>query len=115
MDLFSGMKEEVRKKVVSSWSRMNEGGKSHFINQVSLALSIWGSDDAGKKMVCGILENMVNDGSQDLSDFGLYLDTSLASNEGVERAGMVKRAMSIIDGYRLKNALASEPRKDIGI
>jgi hypothetical protein len=115
MDMFSDMDPETRKKVVSCWTKMKEDDKCHFINQMSLGLSVWGDDDAGKKIALGILYALVQDGAGTLSDFGLYLDKVLNQKEAKDRLDRVKRASLIIEGYRLKNALSSEPHKDIGI
>lgn len=115
MDLFSDLKPELRSKVVSHWSGMSESDRMHFINQLSLGLSIWGSDDPGKSIALEVLENMLEDGSSNLSDFGIYLDGLLSSKGLSGRVDKVKRASLIIDGYRLKNSLSSEPHKNIGI
>jgi hypothetical protein len=55
------------------------------------------------------------DGSQSLADFGLYVESSLSEQQAAERWPKIRRASMIIDDYRFKNALPSEPHKDIGI
>lgn len=42
--------DEKRKgKILGTWKKMSESDKAHFINQVALALSVWGSDQKGKR------------------------------------------------------------------
>ncbi len=107
MDLFSDLNPEIRKKVVSSWSSMSEDDKTHFINQLSLGLSIWGSDDPGKSIALNVLQKMVEDGSANPSDFGIYLDDLVSKKAINDRSDKVKRASLIIEGSRLKNSLSS--------
>jgi len=115
MDLFSGMDEALKKKVVLAWAEMKENEKMHFINQVTLALIVLGNDANGKAIISSVLERLVNDGSKDLSDFGLYIGDNFAMKEAIVHAEKIKRASVIIDGYRIKNALPSEPHKDLQI
>jgi len=115
MEIFSELNEDLRKKVASSWQAISESEKDHFINQISLALIVWGSDDVGKKILVNVIENQFNDGSSNLADFGLYVRTLLKSADVAERKDKVYRAKGIIENYRMKNALPSEPHKDIGI
>jgi hypothetical protein len=115
MEIFSELKDDLRKKVVSSWQSISESEKDHFINQISLALIVWGSDDVGKKILVKAIENQFSDGSENLADFGLYVGSLLRNNDVSDRKDKVHRAKGIIENYRMKNALPSEPHKDIGI
>jgi len=108
-----GLDTDLKKKVVDSWSKISEDERSHFINQISLLLSIYGSDEEGKRLTITIMEKMFSDGAHNLSDFGIY--TGEVEEKEVGRADKLKRAALIIDGYRIKNSMSSEPHKDIGI
>ena len=48
-----------------------------------------------------------------LADFGLYIDRAIALKPAPAMARKIKRAAIIIDGYRIKNALPSEPHKEL--
>jgi hypothetical protein len=102
-------------RILSIWKVMSESDKAHFINQVALALSVWGSDEKGKKMVVEVLRLMTNNGTHTLADFGLYVDKVIGSGEASGMEDKVKRASLIIEGYRIKNALSSEPHKELDI
>lgn len=105
--------EGSKSKIVSTWKAMSESDKTHFINQVALGLSVWGSDDKGKRVVVEILGLMTSNGTNTLADFGLYVD-QVASNPTVtDLADKIRRAAVIIEGYRIKNALPSEPHKEL--
>ncbi len=116
MDVFQNVDSATKSLIVERWKHMSEIDKTHFINQVSLALSVWGSDDAGRRIVVDVLKEMVSNGSSTLADFGLYVDKFFDENkvEG-EIKPKVKRASLILDGYRIKNALPSEPHKELEI
>ena len=105
--------EENKARIVELWKDMSESDKAHFINQVALALSIWGSDEKGKKMVLEVLRLMTNNGTSTLADFGLYVEKALASKESAGLEDKIKRAAVIIEGYRIKNALPSEPHREL--
>ena len=96
--------------VLNTWKNMSEIDKGHFINQVAIALSVLGSDASGRKVVLDVLKLMSKDKTSNLSDFGLYLQ-SVSSNKSIVEK--VKRASTILDGYRVKNALSSEPHRDL--
>ncbi len=99
---------ETKDKIVKIWKTMNESNKMHFINQMALALSVWGSDENGKKKVLEVIDAMVSDGSETLSDFGLYI------SKGVKSIGdKEKRANRIIEDYRLKYDLPTFPTKPL--
>ena len=112
VDVFANLNDALKKRIVDSWKDMNETEKTHFINQMALAMSIWGSDLEGTQMVVKILEMMVDDGSNNLIDFGLYIE-DLTKEKEFNRVEKVRRANAVVEGYRIKNALPSEPHKDI--
>ncbi len=101
--------DESKADLVLVWKNMSESDKAHFINQVALALSVWGSEERGKQIVVEILHLMVVNGTSTLADFGLYIDR-IKENELGEK---VKRASIIIEGYRIKNSLSSEPHQEL--
>ena len=113
MGAFEKIGGETKKEMVRIWKEMKEEDKDYFVDQVALALSIWGTDDPGKLLVAKVLETLVNDGSGNLADFGLYIDEYLSENGGEARKGKMERASGIIGRYRLKNALSSVPHKEI--
>lgn len=100
-------------RILSVWKGMSESDKAHFINQVALALSVWGSDERGKRIVVEILRMMTENGTQTLADFGLYVDRATGLKESRGLDAKVKRASIIIEGYRIKNALSSEPHREL--
>ncbi len=112
VDVFENVPEQLKKKIIAAWREMDEDEKTHFVNQVALGMSIWGSDVEGNMMVVKVLELMANDGSSNLVDFGLYV-SGLLDQDGLNREEKVKRASGIIERYREKNALPSEPHKDL--
>ncbi|MBD3389774.1 hypothetical protein GF415_02345 [Candidatus Micrarchaeota archaeon] len=104
----------VRKKdMVRIWKEMKMEDKDYFVDQVALALSIWGTDEKGKVLVAEVLGTLIEDGSENLSDFGLYIEEYLVKNKKESRKGKMERASGIINRYRLKNALSSVPHKEI--
>ncbi len=105
--------EKNKTKILQTWKAMSEADKGHFINQVALALSIWGSDEKGKMLVVEILRLMSTNGSSTLADFGLYIEDLLKSKEASEIDDQIKRAALIIEGYRIKHALPSEPHREL--
>jgi len=114
-DLFAKVDKETKGKLVGSWKEMSESEKVHFINQVSLGLSVWGCDVNGKRIVVEVLKTLVVDGSTNLSDFGLYIEHLIGVKPVVdEKLSKVKRATLIIEGYRIKNGLSSVPHKELG-
>ncbi len=100
-------------RIVTLWKGMTESDKAHFINQVALALSVWGSDEKGKRIVVEILRLMTNNGTSTLADFGLYVEKALTLGEAAGMDEKIKRAAIIIEGYRIKNSLPSEPHKEL--
>ncbi|MFH1261347.1 MAG: hypothetical protein ABIJ10_07010 [Candidatus Micrarchaeota archaeon] len=110
---FELMNEESRETIIGTWKTMNEDDKGHFINQVALALSIWGSDKKGRNIIVEILDIMAKDKIQTLADFGLYVSRALELDDAKDIEDKIKRASLIIEGYRIKNALSSEPHMQL--
>lgn len=111
MTVFEDFELETKKKLVVIWKSMNAQDRDHFINQVALALSVWGSDEKGKGIATEIIRNMLVDGSKNLADFALYLEfLDESSLKGKEP--QFKKAMAVLEGYRFKHGLPSEPSKE---
>ena len=113
MGAFEKIDVESKKEMVHIWEKMGAEDKDYFVDQVALALSIWGSDETGKILVGEVIATLVKDGSENLADFGLYIEEYLAEDGGKRRNGKIERANGIISRYRLKNALSSVPHKEI--
>jgi len=107
------MDDKSKAKIVSIWKAMDENDKGHFINQVALALSIFGSEEKGKTIVVNILDMMCENGTNTLADFGLYIDKAISIPEAAGMNEKIKRAAIILEGYRIKNGLPSEPHHDL--
>lgn len=105
--------ESQKEQIIGMWKEMSEIDKGHFINQVALALSVWGSDAKGKKLVVEILSLMTTNGTNTLADFGLYVEQAISLKPPPAMTSKIKRAAIIIDGYRIKNSLPSEPHKEL--
>lgn len=105
--------DESKAKIIGLWKGMSESDKAHFINQVALALSIWGSDERGKKVVVQVLKVMGQNGTNTLADFGLYIEQVVGKEGTSGLEDKIKRAALIIEGYRIKNALPSEPHHEL--
>ena len=105
--------DEQKERIMDSWKGMDNSDKGHFINQVALALSIWGSDRKGKRVVVEILKMMTSNGSATLADFGLYVEEVIGATGTSGMEGKIKRAALIIEGYRIKHALPSEPHRSL--
>lgn len=105
--------ESTKNRILSLWKKMGQEDKGHFINQVALALSIWGSGPRGKRMVVEVIDLMSKNGTTTLSDFGLYVDKVKGKDiaEGLEEK--IERASLIIEGYRIKHSLPSEPHRTL--
>ncbi|MCP4646859.1 MAG: hypothetical protein GY852_03875 [bacterium] len=113
MGAFEKISGGTKKDMVRIWKDMDEEDKDYFVDQVALALSIWGGDSPGKTLVAKVLATLIEDGSENLADFGLYIEEYISSNGGEARKGKMERASGIIARYRLKNALSSVPHKEI--
>ena len=105
--------EANKARIVGIWKAMSESDKAHFINKVALGLSVWGSDERGRRVVVEIMRLMTSNGTSTLADFGLYVERALGVSEASGLEDKIKRASFIIDGYRIKNALPSEPHKEL--
>lgn len=111
MNVFADFEAGAKKTLVAIWNAMDKSDRDHFINQVALALSIWGADERGKKIVIQIIRNMLGDGSKNLADFGLYVEFLDEDVVGT-KSDKVKRVISVLESYRFKHDLPSEPSKD---
>lgn len=105
--------EESKKKILKLWKGMSDNDKAHFINQVALGLSVWGSDSKGKRVVVEILKAMSTDGTETLADFGLYIEEVIGAKGTSGLDDKIRRAALIIEGYRIKNSLPSEPHRQL--
>ena len=105
--------DDVKLKILDRWRWMSESDKAHFINQLALALSVWGSDEKGKRIATEVLRLMMSNGTKTLADFGLYIEKAIGLKEISERKDKVERAALIIEGYRIKNSLSSEPHREL--
>lgn len=116
MDISELTDTETESRIIETWKAMDESDKGHFINQVALAMSIWGSDEEGRMMVVRVLKHMADNESNTLADFGLYIEKALVSDDVRSMPlNKIRRASLIIEGYRIKNALSSVPHKEIGL
>jgi len=113
--MFDFISDEAKAKVLDKWRLMSETDKAHFINQVAIALSIWGSDEKGKKLVVEVLKFMTENGTSTLADFGIYTEKLLSIKAVSGRETKIKRASLILEGYRIKHSLPSEPHRDISV
>ena len=111
--MFGDIDDKVKVKLLDSWKNMSETDKTHFINQVALSMSIWGSDESGKRLVVEVLRMMAGNGSRTLADFGLYVDKLTETKAGSTKKSKIERAALILEGYRIKNGLSSIPHQDI--
>ncbi len=108
MDVFDRVSTEAKKRMLACWRDMSESDKVHFINEISLALTIWGSDSKGKELVVRVLERMMGNGTTTLADFGKYVDKLLLDRTINEEQRMkIKRTSTILEGYRIKNMPAT--------
>ena len=104
---------ESKERIIEIWGNMTDGDKAHFINQVALALSVWGSDEKGKTLVVEILKLMTENGTSTLADFGLYIEKAIELDAADDLTEKIARASLIIEGYRIKNAMSSEPHLEL--
>jgi hypothetical protein len=113
MEALEFLDESSRARIVAVWKAMSESDKGHFINQVALALSVWGSEEKGRRIVIGILNIMCSNGTGTLADFGLYVEKALTLPDAAGLGDRLKRAAVIIEGYRIRNGLPSEPHHEL--
>lgn len=107
--------DSTKERILSIWKTMNDEDRNHFIDQIALAMSIWGSDEIGRVLVLEVLRLLIVNGSLSLSDFGLYLDQLDLSDFDSSLKDKVERTSMVLEGYRIKHALPSEPHRDIGL
>ena len=105
--------EKTKTNILRSWKGMSETDKTHFINQIAIAMSVWGSDKKGEKLVAEVLKMMMTNGTSTLADFGLYVDKLLQIKAGAGKKDKIERAAIILEGYRIKYGLSSIPHRDI--
>ncbi len=113
--MFDYLSDETKMKIIDKWRLMSETDKAHFINQVALAMSVWGSDKKGRQLVVEVMNYMTQNGTATLADFGIYVERLLKSKFSTGRVAKIKRATLILEGYRVKHSLSSEPHKEISI
>jgi hypothetical protein len=111
--MFEDIPDESKAEIIKRWNKMSETDKAHFINQVALALSVWGSDQKGRELVVEVLRFMTNNGTKTLADFGIYVDKLTRLKRAAGRVSKIKRAGLILEGYRIKHGLSSVPHIDI--
>ena len=107
------IEDEDKEMVLDIWKSMDEEDKGHFINQVALAMSVWGSEKKGKILVIEIIKAMTQNGTSTLADFGLYIPKIIGVDEDEDMNERIKRAALIVEGYRIKHALSSEPHMEL--
>lgn len=107
--------DEIKLKIMDKWRLMSETDKAHFINQVALSLSVWGSDTKGRELVVEVLKYMMTNGTSTLADFGIYVGKLIKSKKGTGRVSKIRRASLILEGYRIKHSLSSEPHRELSV
>ena len=113
--MLDNFNDDAKTEIIEKWKNMSETDKAHFINQVALALSVWGSDEKGRKLVVEVLRHMNRSGTNTLADFGIFVERLLQSESAAGRTSKIKRASLILEGYRIKHALSSEPHLEISV
>jgi hypothetical protein len=112
---FNYLDLDEKRRVLDVWATMSESGKTHFINQVALALSVWGDDVRGKRLVIEVIRDMANNETKTLADFGIYAKKVEKNRLARDRSKKMKRAILVLEGYRIRHGLSSVTHKDIGI
>ncbi|RME79481.1 MAG: hypothetical protein D6769_02330 [Methanobacteriota archaeon] len=113
---FANFPLEYKRKLVQVWKHMSTEDREHFINQVTYALAAWGTDKDGRELVAVVIEKLLEDGSMNLADFGLYVDWLMEEGVGniyPDKERGVKKALSLINSYRLRYELPMTPTKSI--
>ncbi len=105
---FKNLDEESKKRIINLWKKMNETDKTHFVNQVAITLSVLGPENGGKKQIADVMKKLIDDGAENLADFGIYMRAGLKNLDRKER-----RAVNIVDNYRMKYNLPNMPSKPI--
>ncbi len=111
--MFTDIPDDAKGEIIEKWNRMSETDKAHFINQVALALSVWGSDERGRELVVEVLKLMTNNGTKTLADFGIYVEELIKTKKASGRVSKIRRVGLILEGYRIKHGLPSVPHIDI--
>ena len=104
--------EADRKIILDRWREMNSTDKKHFTDQVALALTVWGCDENGKRLVIEVLRRMIYAGCKTLADFGLFVG-DLSFPDGRMRETINTAAM-VLEGYRFRSGLSSVPHIEAG-
>ncbi|MDD5022575.1 MAG: hypothetical protein PHU63_00190 [Candidatus ainarchaeum sp.] len=105
---FKDLDPKSKARVIEVWSRMSESDKTHFVNQVAIALSVLGTDNGGKQQIEDVVKKLIEDGANNLADFGLYLRMGLKQLNKFEI-----RTVKIVDNYRMKYNLPTLPSKPL--
>ncbi len=111
MNLFDGLTKEEAKRLAAVWKSMGEEDKEHFVNQVALALSVLGDGREGREAVAQSLKLLLQDGSKNLSDVGLYMEKILPAVKDRKLAHRIKKAALLLESYRLRYDLPPVPHK----
>ena len=103
---FDAVDDKTKERILKTWKTMTEDDKNHFINQVAIMLSVIGNDQTGRDLVLDGIKKMIETETDTFADFGLFID-------GLGELPKLKRASLIIEGYRIKNGLSSEPHHQL--
>ena len=60
-----------------------------------------------------IIDHMIKEESHTLADFGLYISVLKDKKFNSPLTGKINRASLIIEGYRIKHELSSEPHRNM--
>jgi len=113
--MFDYIDDKTKTKVLKKWKKMSETDKAHFINQVAISMSVWGSDEKGKRLVLEVMNLMMSNGTTTLADFGIYVEKLNKTKISTGKKKEIERASLILEGYRIKHGLSSIPHRDITI
>ena len=113
--MFDYIDDKTKAKILKKWKKMSETDKAHFINQVAISMSVWGSDEKGKRLVLEVMNLMMSNGTTTLADFGVYVEKLNKTKISTGKKKEIERASLILEGYRIKHGLSSIPHRDITI
>lgn len=113
--MFDYINDEIKDRILKKWKKMSETDKAHFINQVAISMSVWGSDEKGKRLVLEVMNLMMSNGTTTLADFGIYVEKLNKAKISAGKKKEIERASLILEGYRIKHGLSSIPHRDITI
>lgn len=113
--MFDYINDKTKSKILKKWKKMSETDKAHFINQVAISMSVWGSDEKGKRLVLEVMNLMMTNGTTTLADFGVYVEKLNKTKISAGKKKEIERASLILEGYRIKHGLSSIPHRDITI